>query len=116
MQMNRTPEHLVKLGEQRTAMLKAADLPQVISTKQAANLLGCSCEKVMNLCRENEIESHMQNGSHKVMKDSVLAYAREHFGERTGLFDNCILGEKREISFSEIPREVTIRRVGRVFE
>lgn len=116
MQMNRTPEYLVKLGEQRTAMLKASDLPQVISAKQAAAILGCSCEKVLGLCREREIESYMQSGSHKVLKDSAVAYAREHFGERTGLFDNCILGEKREISFSEIPREVTIRRVGRVFE
>lgn len=116
MQMNRTPEYLVKLGEQRTALLKATDLPQVISTKQAANLLGCSCEKVMNLCRENKIESHMQNGSHKVMKDSAIAYAREHFGERTGLFDSCILGENREISFNKIPREVTIHRVGLGFE
>lgn len=115
MQMNRTPEYLVKLGEQRTAMLKAHELPQVISTKQAANLLGCSCEKVMSLCREHEIESYMQDGSHKVLKDSALAYARAHFGERTGLFDNCILGENREISLNETPREFTIRRVGRGF-
>lgn len=116
MQMNRTPEYLVKLGEQRTAILKAPDLPQAISTKQAANLLGCSCEKVMTLCREKEIESYMQNGSHKIMKGSALAYAREHFGERTGLFDSCILGEKPERSCDENPREFTIRRVGRVFE
>ena len=115
MQMNRTPEHFVKLGEQRTAMLKAPDLPQVISTKQAAALLGCSREKVMTLCRDHEIDSYMQNGSHKVMKDSALTYAREHFGERTGLFDNCILGENREISVGESPVEFTIRRVGRGF-
>ena len=116
MQMNRTPEYLVKLGEQRTAIIKAPDLPQAISTKQAASLLGCSCEKVMTLCRENELESYMQNGSYKIAKGSALAYARDHFGERTGLFDNCILGENREISFSETTREFTIRRVGRGFE
>ena len=116
MQMNRTPEYLVKLGEQRTAMLKAPELPQTISTKQAANLLGCSCEKVMTLCRENEIESYMQNGSYKIVKASALAYARDHFGERTGLFDGCILGEKPEKFRDETPREFTIRRVGRCFE
>ena len=116
MQMNRTPEYLVKLGEQRTAILKAPDLPQAISTKQAASLLGCSCEKVMTLCRENELDSYMQNGSYKIVKGSALAYAREHFGERTGLFDGCILGEKPEISVGETPREFTIRRVCRGFE
>lgn len=116
MQMNRTPEYLVKLGEQRTAMLKAPDLPQVISTKQAATLLGCSCEKVMSLCRKHEIDSFMQDGSYKILKRSALTYAREHFGERTGLFDDCILGENREISLNETPREVIIRRIGWDYE
>ena len=115
MQMNRTPEELVRLGEQRTAILRADDLPQIISAKQAASLLGCSPEKVATMCRENELDSYAENGSHKIHKRSVLEYAREHFGERTGLFDDCILGENREISTGESPLEVTIRRVGRGF-
>lgn len=114
MQMNRTPEYLVKLGEQRTAMLKAPDLPQVISTKQAAAILGCSCEKVMTLCRDHEIDSYIQNGSHKIHKQSALDYAIEHFGERTGLFDGCILGENRDISANESSLAFTNRSVWRV--
>lgn len=116
MQMNRTPAELVRLGEQRTAILRADDLPQIISAKQAASLLGCSPEKVASMCRSHELDSYTENGSHKIHKQSALDYAIEHFGERTGLFDGCILGENREISANESSLAFTNRSVWRVLE
>lgn len=115
MQMNRSPEELVRLGEQRSELLKANDLPAVLTAKQAGPLLGVGERTACALAAKGELPATNDNGRWRFDRDGCIKYAREHFGEKTGLFDNCILGKNARKSAEEIPREFTIRRVGRDF-